>query len=1002
MRIPFLLFVLILISRLTVWADDQHLSQNSHIIAEAQSKQQMARNLALANAQITPNQQQFDVTYYELDLFPDVETQVLYGSVRMQARTLSENLNHVEVNFLDNMQVDSVFVNGTLAQATHANDLLSIPLDRTYAAGELFETRVVYHGLPAQTGFGAFDFGTLNGKPMVWTLSEPFEARNWWPCKDVPADKADSVDIKVTVRSDLIVASNGLLKEKIVQDDRTTYWWQERYPITTYLVSLAIYPYHTYSDWYVTPQNDSMEVQFYVFPQNVNRVRDNYAKTVPMLETLSELFGEYPFIKEKYGHAEFIWGGGGMEHQTITSLAGYSESLIVHELAHQWWGNMVTCETFHDIWLNEGFATYTEALWWEQQLGPEAMHQDMARNVYLGDETVYVENPQVDNIFYYRSTYMKAAWVLHMLRHVIGDEVFFELLHTYYDEFKFKTINTEQFRELCERVSGQELDQFFQQWIFEGGAPHYAFLWESQPSSTGEGYEVTLVIHQEQTSGTIFEMPVDIKLEYPNGSQTLVLQNNQASQLYTLTVSQEPQNVLFDPDNWILKSLDAITTPQIQITDYVFQDTTGAVQSTLNPGDVVDLRVSVKNLGRSSSQVSAVLSSDNEDIDFITSKAELGAVAFGDSVATPQAALRFKVGENAQSKIAEFELSFQYAEGSSQPNVLSIPVGSPTLLFVDDDLGASYERHYERMAAQVQVYADVWNVDELGAPLLDTMMGYQAVVWFTGDDRETTLTPAEQTLVSSYLEAGGHLLLTGQDIGYDLVEAGTSADQDFYTTVLHAQWMSEQSTSESVVGLPNDPVGNGLAMRFNDIYGGANNQTHKDVIEALPPAVGSFMYFPEQTTAGLHLYDPETAGKLVYLAFGMEGIAGPRETTASQLLFQILQWFDPVSAISDDLRSPLPESFVLEQNYPNPFNPATTLRFYAPLDSKVQVNVFNTLGQTIRTVYDGDVAAGWHHMQWDGTTQNGSPAASGVYFLQIRYKSENKLDTKSVKMLKLE
>lgn len=474
----------------------------------------------------------------------------LTGTVVAEGRVLAPSINQVELDLTVDMAVTAARSAGSPTTFSHTQDLLAVALDRTYATGEVFSVEIDYHGNPAGESFGWDSHG---GQPMIWTLSEPFGAREWWPCKDQPADKADAVDIRATVNQNLVVASNGKLMSVTPNGTQHTYHWHESYPITTYLVSLAIYPYAQYSDWYRYSPADSMEIQFFVYPDQLGSVQENYAKTKNMIAVYASLFGEYPFITEKYGHASFEWGGG-MEHQTCTSLGGWGESLIAHELTHMWWGDHVTCNSFHHIWLNEGFATYGEALWWEATLGEQAMHADMAANAYYGPGTIYVEDPgNFNEIFNSNLSYRKASWVLHMLRHAVGDDDFFDILRSYYTVHGGGTATTEQFQAVAETVSGQDLNAFFQQWIYGEGFPVYSYQWTAEPA--GSDWEITLDIDQLQTN-QVFVMPIDIEIEFVGGgSQIQVVQNNAASQQVLLTVAAEPAAVRLDPDNWILRQL---------------------------------------------------------------------------------------------------------------------------------------------------------------------------------------------------------------------------------------------------------------------------------------------------------------------------------------------------------------------------------------------------------------------------------------------------------------
>ncbi len=521
---------------------------------EAQAKAaQLARSVDLAN-DLTDNQNCYDVKHYDLNLTIDVTGKQIFGSVTILAGVVLQPIDQMDVNLLSSMVVDAVTMNNTAVPFQRPADLIRIVLDQTYHPGEFFRVTIDYHGRPQQSGFGAFGFDTYNNQPMIWTLSEPFGARNWWPCKDFPVDKADSVDIKVTVPENLIVASNGSLRSVIPQANKKTYWWHESYPITTYLVSLAIHPYQVYSDYYRYAATDSMEVQFFVFLDQGSTIRSAYAKTVRMIEIFARIFGEYPFIREKYGHAQFL-GGANMEHQTITSLVSRSEGTIVHELAHQWWGDYITCQDFHHIWLNEGFATYSEALYYEREYGPEEFWREVMSNQYFGGGTIYVQDlSSVNTIFHYGRSYQKASWVLHMLRHVVGDETFFQILRAFYQDrrFRFGTATTEDFQAVCEAVSGRTLQRFFRQWIYEEYYPTYAYSWRATPS--GASYDLQLDLQQVQTS-PIFWMPIDVTITTAAGETTIVAWDSLPSQTFHFIVDAAPLTVELDKNNWILKQV---------------------------------------------------------------------------------------------------------------------------------------------------------------------------------------------------------------------------------------------------------------------------------------------------------------------------------------------------------------------------------------------------------------------------------------------------------------
>ncbi len=500
----------------------------------------------------TADQQKFDVNFYRIELDINPVSEMIYGHVDAEFKIIDSTISVLEIDFLTSMDVTGLKLDDTVRTFSHANDLITIDVPDYAAINTVHTIAIDYSGSPSTTGFGSFNFDLLDGQNMIWTLSEPYGARSWWPCKDDPADKADSVDIIVTVPNNLTVASNGSLKSVTDMGSERIFFWQERYPIPTYLVSLAIYPYYVWYDEYVSTANDTMPIEFYTIPSHFPDLQDNYLKTRPMLEAFSGLFTEYPFINEKYGHAEFGWGGG-MEHQTITSLGGYGESLIAHELAHQWWGDMVTCASFHHIWLNEGFATYSEALWWESQYGQDDYHDDMAANAYYGGGTIYVEDPvTVSDIFYYNLTYRKASWIPHMLRHVVGDSLFFHFLEVYATDSasRFNSITTEQFTAIAEAATGYELDTFIDQWVYGSYYPRYHVSWYQNNDS------LILDIEQTQSTGTIFQMPLDLEITTADSTWLVVINNSQASQQYAIPVpgGTTVTSILIDPDSWVLKT----------------------------------------------------------------------------------------------------------------------------------------------------------------------------------------------------------------------------------------------------------------------------------------------------------------------------------------------------------------------------------------------------------------------------------------------------------------
>ena len=522
------------------------------------SRGQTAKAMLTNYTARTEAQSDYDAIFYDIDLKIDPGTETISGIVGVQGKSLISSLNKVELDLYSGLNVESVKNDQDVElNYTHNSNLLTVTLDNPAINGNIFNIIINYNGKPQSSGFGSFGFDEHSGEPMIWSLSEPYGARDWWPCKDSPADKADSVNISLEVPTGLIAASNGKLIETEINGNWTIYHWQERYPIATYLVSIAIHPYTVFYDWYITP-SDSMRLEYYVFPDRYEDVQYTYGLTKDMIGAMAQRFGEYPFINEKYGHAEFIWGGG-MEHQTLTSLGRYDEGLIAHELGHQWWGDMVTCANFQHIWLNEGLATYSEALWYELHDNDiRSLHDQMElnKNWYgFRPGTIYVEDTtSVSSIFSGSLSYAKASWVVHMLRHVIGDSAFFNGLLEYGERFRFKSAVTKQFQSVMEEISGKDLESFFQRWIYGEYYPIYAVTYNFSNDS------LYMLIEQTQNSA-VFEMPIDVKATFTDNTEfTWVVNNTAREQYFTLDIpnGKQIQRIEIDPDNWILRKIDGI------------------------------------------------------------------------------------------------------------------------------------------------------------------------------------------------------------------------------------------------------------------------------------------------------------------------------------------------------------------------------------------------------------------------------------------------------------
>lgn len=517
-----------------------------------------------------PGDSSIDVAYYKLDLKITYEPNYLKGAVTVVAESKIPSLKTFFLDLQNVLNVDSVVSKGKHLRYSHSNAKLNITLDTAYNTNKTFSVKIYYEGVPGSSGFGSFEFGSHNGEPAIWSLSEPYGASDWWPCKDTPADKADSSDVWITCSSNLSAASNGILTDVTNNGDgTTTYKWKNQYPIAQYLISVAISNYYIYTTYFNFAVSDSMPIVNYIYPEDFSSVKSDLDKTANMIKIFSERYGSYPFIKEKYGQAQFGWGGG-MEHQTMTSLGAFGEDIQAHELAHQWFGDMITCKDWQDIWLNEGFATYSEAVYFDATQGEDyynsMIQQDMqAAKKAVG--SVYVQDiSSVNNIFNYNRTYAKGAIVLYMLRGIVGDSTFFKILRTYASDPKLKygVAATGDFEADAEKVYGSSLKYFFDEWIYGENYPHYNVSWNFK-NTMDNLYRITLNVDQTlNTNPAFFTMPIKIEVSTTLSDTTITIFNNSPSQQFILDVNGRPNYLTFDPKQQIL--MDVSILDSIDIT----------------------------------------------------------------------------------------------------------------------------------------------------------------------------------------------------------------------------------------------------------------------------------------------------------------------------------------------------------------------------------------------------------------------------------------------------
>lgn len=547
-----LLLTLLAVFGVSVYTQGQRLQLSDIVEAEAKSAKD------IVNYRINLNTGNYDVKYHRLEFNVNPNAAFISGSVTTYFEA-KENMTEVTFDLADNMIVGSVQQReNSLNFEQNSDDELVITLDETLLEGVLDSLTISYSGNPISSGFGSFEQSTHDGDPIIWTLSEPYGAKGWWPCKQDLNDKIDSIDVFLETpkfnptNEEYIAVSNGLEQSQTDVVDQKITHFKHRYPIPAYLIAIAVTNYSVYTD--VAPNNGNpFDIVNYVYPEDLATAQTETPITVDIMELFTDLFENYPFEDEKYGHAQFGWGGG-MEHTTVSFMNNFDRNLVAHELAHQWFGNKITCGSWKDIWLNEGFATYLSGLVVEDFDGevPFTLWKQSRINsitsqpggaVYLTDQ----DTTNVSRIFNGRLSYSKGAMVLHMLRKKIGDANFYSGLQDYlsHPDYAYAYAKTEDFIAVMEASSGTELQEFFEDWIYNQGYPTYTLEWHQN----GANLNLQLLQSQSDASVSFFEAPVPIKVVGTLGEQLdLVLEHSFSGETFSNMVGFTVENIWVDPN----------------------------------------------------------------------------------------------------------------------------------------------------------------------------------------------------------------------------------------------------------------------------------------------------------------------------------------------------------------------------------------------------------------------------------------------------------------------
>ncbi len=611
-----LYIMLLLVTGFVSFAQTEQEEFNRMVEAEMKSA------AAIQNFQVNPNTQNYDITYHELRFSVDPAVYFITGQVTTTFTAL-EDMNSITFDLDEALTVSNVIMNGSsLSFVQLSSKELVVTFQNTLVSGSSNTVEVIYAGVPPVNGFDSFVTSSHNNVPILWTLSEPFGARDWWPCKQDLNDKVDSIDVYITAPDAYASVANGLEQSVVDNGNGTkTTHFHHGYPIPAYLIAIAVTNYQVYTQ--TAGIGTTFPIVNYIYPENYVATQTQLAETLPIMNVYETLFEPYPFLNEKYGHAQFGWGGG-MEHTTVSFMVSFGRNLIAHELAHQWFGDKITCGTWKDIWLNEGFAEYLSGLIVENLDGVSNFVSWKADKivditsyptgaVYLTD----AEATNVNRIFSGRLTYNKGAMVLHMLRWKMGDTLFFQALQNYLvdSNLAYAYAITPQLQSHLEAVYGSSLTEFFNDWIYNQGYPSYTIV--AQNWGAGQA-KITVNQSQSDASVTYFEMPLEIRLLGSGGEvQDVVVNNTYNGQEFVVAVPFVVSNVQFDPNYHIISKNNTATLGADSFTiDEVITLYPNPVQDVLTikmPNSLLLQNVVIYNdLGQK------VLESEQSEIDLTT------------------------------------------------------------------------------------------------------------------------------------------------------------------------------------------------------------------------------------------------------------------------------------------------------------------------------------------------------------------------------------------------
>lgn len=549
---------------------------NSFLFSQKENSHQCAKRNAFDNFQMKSNSldvsqigetEKYDVTYYEIDVAMNNLVTDIIGTVEIHGLA-KENLDSVLFELYNTFTISDIRLNGLTVPYSRVASAIKVPVNLT--TGQPFEIAIDYNGTPptaATNPLGGSGMSNASsptwGNQVTWSLSEPFSAYEWWPCKQSLTDKADSCAIKITVPNTCKAGSNGVLENVVDLGNGTSrYEWKHRHAIDYYLISIAVAEYVEYNV-YANPAGapGPVLIQNYIYdnPGTLPNFQTDIDETIDFIELFADLYGPYPFDDEKYGHCMAPLSGG-MEHQTMTTQGFFNKGLTSHELGHQWWGDNVTCASWSDIWVNEGFASYSAYLMLENLYPPQAPTEmnDAHNNIMSqpGGSTWVLDSLNSGRIFSGRLSYDKGMAIIHTFRFIMNDDIqFFQALKNIQTQYADSTAFGLDIRNEFQTISGIDYTEAFNEWYFGEGFPTYSAIWN------GDGNNLHLELsHTTSSSTPTFTNPLEIKFTRNVASDTTIRFdiNGNTDQFLISNIGDVTGIVEIDPNNWIINQVGSI------------------------------------------------------------------------------------------------------------------------------------------------------------------------------------------------------------------------------------------------------------------------------------------------------------------------------------------------------------------------------------------------------------------------------------------------------------